>query len=269
MRQSTFRSVGLLALPLSLLTACGAPGQDSALNAYQDSQGVIVRSDKGWSVADIDDTVKSFRADLGGDNNLNTAGTQAQGHREINWDGVPANLSAPQLFPGDFFKTRGLLVSTQGDKLQVSSKASEFDKPEFANVNDDLPQLFRTFSPEKLFTSLSSTQMEVSFTVPGSLDKATVSAFGAVFTDVDFKNVSKLEFFDMHGAQIYSVPVEAVPNGNETLSFVGVKFDDGRRIAKVRITSGNTILSPDKQHTQWTDRVALDDFLYSEPQSMR
>lgn len=256
----------LSALPLAILSACGAGEPESALSSSQ--QGVTILSDKGSSVADIDDTVKSYQAELGGVNNLNAVGTQAAGHREINWDGVPANLSAPQMFPGDFFKTRGLLVWTSGNQLQVSSKASEFAQVEFANIADKFPKLFRSFSPEKLFTSLSNTQMEVSFTVPGSLEKATVTAFGAVFTDVDLQNVSKLEYFDMHGKNILTVPVEAVPNANESLSFVGVKFNDGRKIAKVRITSGSTVISSDTSDGQWKDRVALDDFLYSEPKAM-
>ena len=87
--------------------------------ALSDSRSVIVRSDSGKSVYDIQDTVDAYRRDLGGDNNLNAPGTQDEGHREINWDGVPEDVSAPNLFPGDFFSIRGLLISTPSKKLQV------------------------------------------------------------------------------------------------------------------------------------------------------
>lgn len=256
------------ALSITVLGGCGSPDGESALSATSTSRGLVIRSDRGLSVKDIEDTVNLYRADLGGDNNLNTPGTQPEGHREINWDGVPANLSAPQLFPGDFFSTRGLLVATPGKRLQVSSKASEFELVEYGNINKQLPKLFQTFSPEKLFTSLSSTEMDVTFTVPGSLEKATVSGFGAIFTDVDLPRVSKLDYFDIHGRLLASVPVPAVPNANESLSFVGVQFKDGRKIAKVRITSGNTRLGS-SESSHLSDRVVLDDFLYAEPKAAK
>lgn len=256
-----------LALPVLLSMACGA-AHDSQMQATW-AQGAVVRTDKGLSVADIQDTVDLYRADLGGVNNLNAAGTQAQGHREINWDGVPADKSAPNLFPGDFFKTRGLLISAPCNQLQVSSKAAESSLVEFGNINAKLPALFTSFSPEKLFSPLGSNIVNLTFTVPGSDEPATVTGFGTVFSDVDLAKLSKIEFFNEQGKNILTVQAEAVPYSNESLSFVGVTFKDGQKIAKVRITNGNVPLSSYAGESKTKDLVVMDDFLYAEPQAIQ
>jgi len=265
MKKSSSSKLFLMALPLALSAACGdgTTAMQSELDASQ-SSGVVVRRDKGVAAADIQDTVDLYRKDLGGVNNVGAVGTQPEGHREINWDGVPAAQSAPNLFPGDFFKARGILISAPCDQLQVSAKVGESDV-EFGNLNRLLPKLFSTFSPEKLFAPLGSNILEMTFTVPGSLEPATVTSFGAVFTDVDLKNVSKIEYYDQKGRNILTVPVDAVANSNESLSFVGVKFTDGRRIAKVRITNGNVNLGYFNGEGHGKDAVAVDDFLYGEP----
>jgi hypothetical protein len=267
MKHTTTRKLFTLALPLLISAACGDGTMPSELDASQ-AKGVIIRRDKGHMPQDIQNTVDRFRKDLGGENNVGAVGTQPQGHREINWDGVPAAQSAPNLFPGDFFKARGILISAPCDQLQVSAKIGEADV-EFGNLNRQFPKLFRTFSPEKLFAPLGSNILEMTFTVPGSLEPATVSGFAAVFTDVDLQNVSKIEYFDQKGKNILTVPVDAVQGANESLSFVGVKFTDGRRIAKVRITNGNLPLAYYKGESQWKDAVAVDDFLFGEPVKLK
>lgn len=255
-----------MALPLALTAACGDGTVSSELDASR-AGGVIIRRDIGHMPSDIQDTVDLYRQDLGGVNNVGAVGTQAEGHREINWDGVPAAQSAPNLFPGDFFKARGILISAPCDQLQVSAKIGEADV-EFGNLDRILPKLFRTFSPEKLFAPVGSNILEMTFTVPGSLVPATVTSFGSVFTDVDLKNVTKIEYFDEKGKHILTVPVDP-GHGNESLSFVGVKFTDGRRIAKVRITNGNVALGSYAGESQWKDAVAVDDFLYGEPAKLK
>jgi hypothetical protein len=53
-----------------------------------------------------------------------------------------------------------------------------------------------------------------------------------------------------------------VSPGNETLSFLGVRFRHAR-VATVRITSGTAI--PGQNETDRRDVVAMDDFIYGEP----
>ena len=101
---------------------------------------------------------------------------------------------------------------------------------------------------------------------------ATVSGFGAVFTDVELRNSTKIEYFDAHDKLLFQTFVQPLPKQEETLSFLGVRFDEGERIAKVRITSGNAKLSPTtfegKLDSRVVDVVVMDDFIYGEPQAI-
>jgi hypothetical protein len=228
---------------------------------------LVIRQAKGRQIADIQRAVDQFRLDLGGVNNAGAVGTQAQGHREINWDGVPADKSAPNAFPGDFFKARGALFSTPGNQLQVSAKAAETPDVLFANINPALGQLFKAFSPEKLFAAPGSRVIDVTFTVPGSNDPATVTAFGSVFTDVDVAGHTRMEYFDLSGRKVLTVPVPPVAHADQSQSFVGVKFTDGTLITRVRIIMGNVTLNDFTSEMHGEDAVAADDFLYAEPQA--
>ncbi|HEU5250000.1 MAG TPA: hypothetical protein VFW15_08430, partial [Thermoanaerobaculia bacterium] len=49
------------------------------------------------------------------------------------------------------------------------------------------------------------------------------------------------------------------------LSFLGVVFNAGERVARVRITSGNAALGP-ADSPPGTDVAVMDDFIYAEPQ---
>lgn len=92
---------------------------------------------------------------------------------------------------------------------------------------------------------------------------ATVEGFGAVFTDVDLPNTTSIEYFDVAGNSLFQafVPVGTVANGG--LSFLGVIFDAGEQVARVRIRTGNAALGPNDSAN--VDIVAMDDFFYSEP----
>lgn len=261
-------SLAALALPMFLITACGEDMSSSETSGLV--PGVLVRSAAGWNAQAIEKAVNDYRKDLGGDNNLNTAGTQLQGHREINWDGVPAAISSPNNFPGATFKNRGLLISSPGVKLQVSTNQAEAAQaaPLFGNLNKKFPELFNTFSPAKLFAPVDSTVTELTFTVPGSDTKATVKGFGAVFTDVDVANLSKMEYYDSRGAKIHVERIKAVPGRQKSLSFAGVTFTNGKSIAKVVIRSGNLKLNAYTPESAWNDAVAMDDFLYGEPKAL-
>jgi hypothetical protein len=227
-----------------------------------------VRSGAGASAGAITATVDAFRADLGGANN-GDAGSFSTGRREINWDGVPTAFAAPSALPGNFFNAnfaRGAVLSTPGTGFQVSGSIALDGAnalPEFTNINASYDDLFTAFSSPRLFTALGSTITDVNFFVPGTATPALVSGFGAVFTDVDLADTTSIQFFAANGASLGTFFVPPI-GGNETLSFLGVSFTEGPVVARVRITSGNQVLSPTNT---LTDLVVMDDFIYGEPQA--
>jgi hypothetical protein len=86
--------------------------------------------------------VTQYRALLG-IQNLNTAGEQPAGRREINWDGASAALTNVDTFPKDFFNVkspRGVLFSTNGTGFRVSDATGlsfvgvAFDSPKVSRV---------------------------------------------------------------------------------------------------------------------------------------
>ena len=88
-----------------------------------------------------------------------------------------------------------------------------------------------------------------------------MSGFGAVFTDVDREGSTVIEYFGADNRLLFSSFVPASP-GDGSLSFFGIVFDDAR-IARVRITTGDTAPGPDDNGKQ--DIVMMDDFIYGEP----
>ena len=220
-------------------------------------------SASGANAAAIQTAVDSFRIDLG-TLRANVTGSFGSGRREINWDGVPDAFSAPNNLPANFFNAnspRGVVFSTPGTGFQVSANVASGTPILFGNLNGIYPQRFETFSAQRLFTASGSNVLDVGFFIPGSATVATTSAFGAVFTDVDVANVTMLQFFDAANASLgtFSVPAFA---GDKTLSFLGVRFNAGEQISRVRITSGNQALS---SAALSDDVVAMDDFIYAEP----
>jgi len=187
------------------------------------------------------------------------------GRREINWDGVPDALSALNNLPANFFNVnspRGVVFSTPGTGFQVSANAG-VAPVRFDTINPGYSAIFQTFSPQRLFAALSSTITDVSFFVPGSTTPSFTSSFGAVFTDVDLANTTGIQFFD---TQNNSLGTFSAPVANNGLSFVGVLFDAGEKIGRVRITSGNAALGAGiNDLPPTTDLVVMDDFIYAEP----
>ncbi|TMG84554.1 MAG: hypothetical protein E6H74_06440 [Betaproteobacteria bacterium] len=237
------------------------------VSAYPLAHATVIFSASGTSPAGIQSTVDAFRTSLG-TLNPNVAGSFGTGRREINWDGVPDALSAPNNLPANFFNVnspRGVIFSTPGTGFQVSANAASGTAVEFGNINPTYPDLFQTFSPQRLFTALGSDIVDVNFFVPGSATPGFTSAFGAVFTDVDLANVTSLQFFNLGNQSLgtFFAPVGPVANGS--LSFLGVQFTAGESIGRVRITSGNTALGPNE--TGGIDLVVMDDFIYAEPRA--
>ncbi len=228
----------------------------------------VVYSASGADPASIVVTVDQYRTALG-TLNPNVAGSFPSGRREINWDGVPDALSAPNNLPADFFNVnspRGVVFSTPGTGFQVSSTVASGVPVRFGNINVTYPNIFQTFSPQRLFTALGSNVLDINFFVPGSNTPATTSGFGAVFTDVDLASTTSIQFFDGLGN---GLGIFFVPAFNNGLSFIGVLFNAGERVARVRITNGNAPLGPaTNDNPPGVDVVVMDDFIYSEPQGV-
>jgi len=226
-----------------------------------------IREITGANAAAIQATVDAFRNDLGGVDNGSSAASFVTGRREINWDGVPDNTAAPAMLPGNFFNansTRGALLTTPGTALQVSAKTGNpTGTPlRFGNLNATYSAAFGTFSTERLFTAVGSNMVDVTFFIPGTNTPATVSGFGAVFTDVDITGSTNIQYFDAAGALLLSRDV-LNSAGSATLSFLGVSFSV-ERVARVRIMAGNATMGAADGGA--TDIVAMDDFIYGEPQ---
>jgi hypothetical protein len=229
----------------------------------------VVVMGTGADTAALTPTVDTFRTNLGGSNNGASAGsTVFTGRREINWDGVPDTLASPNTMPPDFFNTtvrRGAVFATPapGSGFQVSADATNPSNTpvRFGNLNPTYSAIFTTFSPERLFTPIGNNVMDTTFFVPGTSTPATVNGFGAVFTDVDDANTTSLQFFDPSNN---SLGTFFAPTLSDGLSFLGVSFDAGERVSRVRITTGTTAPGPDDRPPA-TDIVVMDDFLYGEP----
>ena len=227
--------------------------------------GPLVFKAAGSTAADIQATVDDFRNLLGRNNGV--GGSFEEGHREINWDGVPDAFASPNNLPANFFNKnspRGVVFFTPGSGFRVSAK--EGVAPiEFGELRPDAAKRFAVFSPQRLFTALASPITEILFFVPGTAQGATSKAFGSVFTDVDRADSTKIEYFDVNGSLLFSGFVPAA-KGDQTLSFLGVAFDGDEEVFLVRITSGDVELGG--HNRGGGDLVVMDDFIYAEPQPL-
>jgi hypothetical protein len=236
----------------------------------------------GPTADSIQGTVDEFRAALGEHNNMNNPGPLplTSGHREINWDGGGANTTtdAPVTPFNVFLNTRGGQFTTPGVGLsQAPPSGGAQGGLEALFNNQNYGATFSTFSAPRLFTPVGSNITEGLFFVPGTNGgtPATVTGFGAVFTDVDQPDGSGpgkkkgnrgastlMEYFDADGKLLFSSFVPASP-GDASLSFFGIVFDEPL-IARVRITTGDVAPGPDDDSKR--DIVMMYDFIYGEPQ---
>jgi hypothetical protein len=239
----------------------------------------LLRQGAGANAAAIQPVVDQFRADRGGSNN-GVGGTFATGRREINWDGVPDASAAPNFLAPDFFNTtspRGLVLNTiemNGSSLNDFMVSADSTNPtgtavRFANLDPSYSTIFETFSPQRLMTARGTHMTEVTFFVPGTKIPATVSGFGCVFTDVDVSTGPRaglIRTYAPDGSQLAAFTAFAANSG---LSFAGVTFTAGERIARVIIQAGNAALASAITDSAATDVIAMDDFIYGEPQPLQ
>ena len=213
---------------------------------------------------DITSKVNEFRQILG--SQLNTAPGAVGGRREINWDGVPADLLNKPL-AGDFFNTignnipatrqRGLVYSAGVNNFQVSSDG-------FKSANSSTVAEFTAFSGNQIFANVGGNLWDIGFQVPGEPVPATVQGFGLVFSDVDLANSTFIEFFDGdESAGKFYAPAH---DANTNLSFLGVYFNN-KKITHVRVSHDGKLTEGGKDISAGGQRdfVAFDDFLFDEP----
>ncbi|MFM9958142.1 MAG: PEP-CTERM sorting domain-containing protein [Phycisphaerales bacterium] len=223
----------------------------------------------GANAAGLTPSVDNFRTAVGGPVNAPGSGPFATGRREINWDaGALDAFASPSLMPNNFFNNnskRGATFVTAGDGFLVSQRTGQagFTSLRFGDIDASYPAEFAAFSNDRLFAARNSTVTDVFFFVPSSpTTPATVSSFGAIFADVDSDSDTFVQFFDLGGVLLHTVFASPLDKG---LSFAGARFDAGERIARVRITSGNTFMAPGVLDGGANDIVVMDDFIYSEP----
>ncbi len=237
----------------------------------------VVRQGAGANAAAIQGVVDQFRTDLGGALNPNNGQSFTTGRREINWDGVPDNFSSPNFFPHDFFNVnspRGAIfaATTPFDNASSFFVSADSSNPtnaavRFGDIDPSYASIFQTFSPQRLFIARNTTVLSVSFFIPGTKIPATVSGFGAVFTDVDDSQNTLVKFYDVDGKILGTYNAPVADNG---LSFLGVSFNGGERVARVEIVSGNSSLANGKlDAANGIDVIAMDDFIYGEPRALQ
>jgi len=218
--------------------------------------------------------VDLFRGALGNPDNDSILSSFPSGRREINWDGgsTTNSTTAPGPTPFTvFLNTRGALITNTSLPTGTNPAFVQAPPSGLASTfnNDSYNTIFSTFSSPRLFSPIGSNVTDVTFAIPGSNGTipAVVTGFGAVFTDVDLANTTSIQLFGLNNnplATPFFVPPGLVSSGS--LSFLGVIGNAGEQIARVRITTGNSALGPNDSAN--VDVVAMDDFLFSEPQAV-
>ncbi len=248
----TFRWLGLAVV--GVMMACS----DHPVIAPNPAPVATLYTATGNIAAKVDE----FRNALGPSNG-GTAGEQATGRREINWDGAGANpFNNRNDFPANFFNTNvkaGAVFTTAGTGFRNDSTL-------FSEINPTYATEFNFFSPTKIFAPVGSNLLDQLFQVAGQPTPAVVRGFGIVLSDVDLADQTTIQLFAQDGSLLgtYAAPVRSDAGG---LSFVGVTFTESI-IARVRITLGTGALGAtvnDVTSGGTVDLVVLDNLIYGEP----
>jgi hypothetical protein len=264
---SNYKAIAVAMAAAAMVTSCTKdkdgytpePPKPPTVNA-------VVNSAAGDSAA-ITAKLAAFRT-LAGET-INAAPGVTGGRREVNWDGVPANLTNTNDFPFDFFgasdaalpngRKRGLIYTNTGTSFRV-------DSTDFKDIEPSYADQFEAFSKKKLFTYLGNNITEVTFNVPGTTTPAFTKAFAVIFSDVDVADATTVEYFN--GSKSLGVFKAGV--ASQGFSLVGVSFPD-EKITRIKITSGNGVLGTgvkDITSGGTKDLVVMDDFIYSEPTAL-
>jgi hypothetical protein len=248
-------SLFLIVTVVFFLAACGGSGPGEPL----------VISGAGAETADA---VEAYRQELGGVNNGGVPGDFRTGYREVNWDSLPDELSAPNDYIPDFFngreepRARGMLLFSDGIlRISADSDNPTGTLPRFGDINPAYADSFKAFSEERLFSPVGSNIVDVTFFVPGTDTPAVTRGFGAIYTDVDTEHTA-FEYYDQDGNLLGSF---GVPLSNNDVSFLGVAFPEAI-VFRVRITYGTVALGP--ADSPENDVAVMDNFIFGEPQAV-
>lgn len=209
----------------------------------------VIFSASGADAAAIQSSVDAFRSALGAN------------RQEIDWD--DGGLSSTNTIGGtDYLNSRGIQLTTPGSGFTLATP----DGLEAAFSNPTYSETFEVFSPFRLFTPNASNVTDALFFTPGTngANASTIVGFGAIFSDVDRPAITSLVYFDSNSNLLGSVFADPFDNG---LSFLGVLFNGGELISRVRITTGNTALGPNDGPN--SDIVVMDNFIYADPNVVR
>jgi hypothetical protein len=214
------------------------------------------------ATGDINSKIGEFRNQLGV---LNTTTGQTTGRREINWDGVPDNMTGLKL-PGNFFNPTapGSPESRQRGLLYAENADAIVSKNFFAEINAQAATEFSNFSGDKSFAVVNAALWPVEFRVAGQTTAATVKGFGIIFSDVDKDGSTFIEYFN--GDRSLGRQYVPVHSASSSFSFLGVYFPD-EIITRVMVGHEGILQLGEKDISQGgtKDLVILDDFIYSEP----
>ncbi len=257
-------STGRLALSMCMITLLTfSCNKDDYNNPSPQPQSTVIKGSGELSTALAD-----FRHLLG--DSLNAAPGKTSGRREINWDGVPANITNTDNFPFDFFNSTDPAVANgrkRGLVYQNTGTAFRVDSSDFSGIDNSYAAQFDAFSPKKVFAYLGNNVTDILFKVAGTNADANIKGFGLILSDVDDPNSTTLEFFNgLKSLGVFKAPTRTATS---SFSFLGVYFP-GEKVTRVRITAGNGVLAPgvkDVSDGGNKDLVVMDDFFYSEPQA--
>jgi hypothetical protein len=231
-------------------------------------KGIKIFKDAGVNNEAIADTFEAFQNSLGEPLNDSNLGPLADGRREINWDGA----GVPFEMPNNFFNTpvtRGAVFLTDaGSQFRVSNPDNAANSAldnRFSSFNSGYDDEFTTFSPNRLFTPVGTNTFDIQFFVPGTDTPATVSGYGAVFTDVDLAGETTVNYYDQYDNLLLSESVDAQSQG---LSFLGAQFAE-ENLFRVEINLGTATLGATDDPSNGADVVVMDDFLFGEPQALK
>jgi hypothetical protein len=265
--KQTVKKWAILSGVVAVLASCSKNNNNYNTGTTPPPINSVVFSSAGDS-AGIVPKLEEFRTFAGA--TLNSAPGAIGGRREVNWDGVPVAFTNANNFPFDFFgsadptlangRKRGLIMTNTGTSFRV-------DSTDFSEIDITYAGQFEAFSKKRLFAYMGNNVTEVTFKVPGTNTDASVKSFAVIFSDVDVANSTTIEYFN--GAK--SLGVFSAATAPQGFSLLGVGFPD-EKITRVVITSGNGLLATgvkDISTGGTKDLVVMDDFLYSEPQSLQ